>query len=63
MALPDVRKSAVQLFQQVLDSHVLRELRTLGIVVLLHAKMRTEALKHLNDPCCSALGEKVHLQI
>jgi len=47
----------------VLDSHVLRELRTLEILMLLHAKMRTEALKHLNDPCRAALGEKVHLQI
>ncbi len=63
MPPPDIGKPAVQLFYQVLDCDMLRELRAGGIAMLLHPKMRAEAFKHLNDPCRSALGKNVHLQI
>jgi hypothetical protein len=50
MPPPDIGKPAVQLFYQVLDCDMLRELRAGGIAMLLHPKMRAEAFKHLNDP-------------
>jgi hypothetical protein len=54
-------QAAVHLFDQVLDSDMPPELATVGVMMLVDAKMRAEPIEHLNDLGCLPFCKQVDL--
>ena len=58
-----VGQSALQFFDEVLDSDMLSKIATIGIMVLVDTPMRAEAIEHLDNLGSLPFGQQIDLQI
>jgi len=58
-----LRQSAVQFFDEVLDSDVPSKFATIGIMLMVDSQMRAETVEHLDDLGSFPFGQQINLQI